>query len=180
MRLIILDRDGVINYESPYYIKKPEEWIPLPGSLEAITALNQAGYTVTVATNQSGIGRKLYNEAILKQIHQKMQHLLQGYGGRVDKIWFCPHAPCDRCNCRKPKPGLLQAIASWYGCALTGIPAIGDSWRDIEVARKVGCTPILVLTGNGEKTLQEHPALAQEIQIFSNLCTAAEAIIHDP
>lgn len=178
MRLIILDRDGVINYESPYYIKNSDEWIPIPGSLEAIAALNQAGYTVTIATNQSGIGRGLYTEAILDQIHQKMQRVLQDLGGRIDKIWYCPHAPSDDCNCRKPQPGLLHAIAAWYGCALTGVPVIGDSWRDIEVARRIGCTPILVLTGNGEQTLEEYPELEKTIQIFPNLLAATEAIIH--
>lgn len=178
MRLVILDRDGVINYDSPHYIKSPEECIFIPKSLEAIAALNRAGYTVTVATNQSGIGRGLYSEVTLQRIHQKIRDALDVYGGQVDKIFYCPHNPSDQCDCRKPKPGLFQAIAAWYGCSLEGIPSIGDSVRDIEVAKNAGCLPILVLTGNGEETLKEHPELFKEIKIFQDLFAVAEALIH--
>lgn len=178
MKLVILDRDGVINYDSPHYIKSPEECIFIPKSLEAIAALNRARYTVTVATNQSGIGRGLYTEAMLGRIHQKIRTALVLHGGQIDKIFYCPHLPDANCGCRKPQPGLFEAIATWYGCSLEGVPAIGDSLRDIEVARKIDSRPILVLTGNGEKTLRENPTLAKEIEVFKDLYTVVEALTY--
>ncbi len=152
MKLIILDRDGVINKDSTDYIKSPEEWQPIPGSLAAIAKLTQAGYTVTVATNQSGVARGYYDLATLARIHQKMQALVTAAGGKIDSIFFCPHGPDDQCLCRKPKPGLFQQIAEHYQISLQGVPAVGDSLRDLEAATAMQCKPYLVLTGNGQST----------------------------
>ncbi len=157
-KLVILDRDGVINYDSDQYVKSADEWIPLPGSLEAIAELNQAGYQVTVATNQSGLARGLFTINDLHAMHQKMMDLLAPMGGRVDSIFFCPHVDADLCNCRKPLPGLMRDIAARYrktGSALplTGVPIVGDSLRDLEAATVLGASPHLVLTGKGQKTV---------------------------
>jgi D-glycero-D-manno-heptose 1,7-bisphosphate phosphatase len=157
-KLVILDRDGVINYDSDQYVKSADEWIPLPGSLEAIAELNQAGYQVTVATNQSGLARGLFTINDLHAMHQKMMDLLAPMGGRVDSIFFCPHVDEDQCNCRKPLPGLMRDIASRYRKAdsampLTGVPIVGDSLRDLEAATVLGASPHLVLTGKGQKTV---------------------------
>jgi D-glycero-D-manno-heptose 1,7-bisphosphate phosphatase len=152
MKLIILDRDGVINYDSDDFIKSPEEWIPIPGSLEAIARLNQAGYRVIVATNQSGIARGLFNVVTLNAIHQKMHTAAQMAGADIDAVFFCPHAADDNCDCRKPKPGMLYEIAKRFNINLKGIPNVGDSLRDLQSGFIAGCTPYLVLTGKGEKT----------------------------
>jgi D-glycero-D-manno-heptose 1,7-bisphosphate phosphatase len=157
-KLVILDRDGVINIDSDQYVKSADEWIPLPGSLEAIAELNQAGYQVTVATNQSGLARGLFTINDLHAMHQKMMDLLAPMGGRVDSIFFCPHVDEDQCNCRKPLPGLMRDIASRYRKAdsampLTGVPIVGDSLRDLEAATVLGASPHLVLTGKGQKTV---------------------------
>jgi D-glycero-D-manno-heptose 1,7-bisphosphate phosphatase len=127
MKLVILDRDGVINHDSDQYIKSPEEWKPIPGSLAAIARLNQAGYRVVVATNQSGVGRGLFETDTLIAIHDKMHKALAQVGGRIDAIFFCPHTNADNCDCRKPKPGMLREIAARFNADLTGVPAIGDS-----------------------------------------------------
>jgi D-glycero-D-manno-heptose 1,7-bisphosphate phosphatase len=153
MKLIILDRDGVINYDSADYIKSPAEWKPIPGSLEAIARLNQAGYHVVVATNQSGIGRGLFDVATLNAIHEKMHKALGLAGGRIDAVFFCPHTQDTDCDCRKPKPGLLEDIAHRFNTELTGVPVIGDSLRDLQAAAAVGAQPVLVLTGKGERTV---------------------------
>ncbi|MFZ0218926.1 MAG: D-glycero-beta-D-manno-heptose 1,7-bisphosphate 7-phosphatase [Candidatus Aquirickettsiella sp.] len=176
---IILDRDGVINFESKDYIKTPEEWLPIPGSLEAIALLSQAGYTIAVATNQSGVGRGFYTEVDLAAIHQKMLDSINALGGKVDKIFYCPHHPDDHCSCRKPGIGLFEQIANYYQLNLSGIMAIGDSLRDIKVALKVGCEPILVLTGNGEQTLLNNRELADEIPVFSDLLSAVRKLLQD-
>jgi D-glycero-D-manno-heptose 1,7-bisphosphate phosphatase len=157
-KLVILDRDGVINIDSDQYVKSADEWIPLPGSLEAIAELNQAGYQVTVATNQSGLARGLFTINDLHAMHQKMMDLLAPMGGRIDSIFFCPHVDEDQCNCRKPLPGLMRDIASRYRKAdsampLTGVPIVGDSLRDLEAATVLGASPHLVLTGKGQKTV---------------------------
>lgn len=152
MKLIILDRDGVINHDSDHFIKSPDEWIPIPGSLEAIARLNQAGYRVIVSTNQSGIARGLFNILTLNAIHQKMHTAAQRVGAHIDAIFFCPHLADDNCDCRKPKPGMLQEIAKRYDVSLKGVPTIGDSLRDLQAGFVSGCTPYLVLTGKGEKT----------------------------
>ncbi|MBL4819821.1 MAG: D-glycero-beta-D-manno-heptose 1,7-bisphosphate 7-phosphatase [Gammaproteobacteria bacterium] len=153
MKLVILDRDGVINEDSDDYIKSPEEWIPIDGSINAICELGRHDFIVVVATNQSGIGRGLFDEYDLARIHQKMCSAIEDAGGFIHGIFFCPHAPHENCNCRKPKTGLLSAIASEFNLSLEGIPFIGDSLKDIEAARSSHCDPILVKTGNGEKTL---------------------------
>lgn len=176
MKLIILDRDGVINYESHEYIKSPNEWIPIPGSLEAIVKLNQAGYTVVVATNQSGVGRGLYTEATLKAIHEKMQTELKKLGGHIDKIFYCPHIPEDQCNCRKPNTGLFEMIAKEYDTSLKDTLAIGDSLRDIQAAKKMGCQAILVRTGNGESVISQNIDL-ENVSVFPDLLSAISAML---
>jgi D-glycero-D-manno-heptose 1,7-bisphosphate phosphatase len=159
-KLVILDRDGVINIDSDQYVKSADEWIPLPGSLEAIAELNQAGYQVTVATNQSGLARGLFTINDLHAMHQKMMDLLAPMGGRVDSIFFCPHVDEDQCNCRKPLPGLMRDIASRYrktdsALPLTGVPIVGDSLRDLEAATVLGASPHLVCTGKGQQTVDK-------------------------
>ena len=159
-KLVILDRDGVINIDSDQYVKSADEWIPLPGSLEAIAELNQAGYQVTVATNQSGLARGLFTINDLHAMHQKMMDLLAPMGGRVDSIFFCPHVDEDQCDCRKPLPGLMRDIASRYrktdsALPLSGVPIVGDSLRDLEAATILGASPHLVLTGKGQKTVDK-------------------------
>jgi D-glycero-D-manno-heptose 1,7-bisphosphate phosphatase len=153
MKLIILDRDGVINHDSDAFIKSPDEWIPIPGSLEAIARLNQAGYRVVVSTNQSGIARGLFNMLTLNAIHQKLHTSAQLVGARIDAVFFCPHAADDNCDCRKPKPGMMQEIAKRFDVSLKGVPTVGDSLRDLQAGFVAGCTPYLVTTGKGQKTL---------------------------
>jgi D-glycero-D-manno-heptose 1,7-bisphosphate phosphatase len=155
MKLIILDRDGVINQDSDNFIKNPDEWIAIPGSLEAIARLNQAGYRVVVATNQSGIARGLFDMSDLNAIHQKMLNRAQLVGASVDAIFFCPHLAEDHCDCRKPQPGMFNEIAKRFDMSLKGVPTVGDSLRDLQAAYAVGCQPILVLTGKGKKTFEK-------------------------
>ena len=176
MKLIILDRDGVINHDSASYIKSPEEWKPIPGSLEAIALLNQAGYRVVVATNQSGIGRGLFDMPTLNAIHGKMHKACALVGARIDAVFFCPHAQDGGCNCRKPKPGLLEEIGRRFNVNLRGVPSIGDSLRDLEASAAVGAQPILVLTGKGQKTRQED-GLPPGTVIYADLAEAVESII---
>ena len=176
MKLVILDRDGVINHDSDQYIKSPDEWRPIPGSLAAIARLNQAGYRVVVATNQSGVGRGLFETDTLIAIHDKMLKALTQVGGRIDAIFFCPHTNADNCDCRKPKPGLFKEIAGRYNVDLTGVPAIGDSLRDLQVAAAVGAQPMLVLTGKGRKT-QDDPALPPGTPVFPDLAAAVAHIV---
>ena len=172
MKLVILDRDGVINQDSDLYIKSPEEWRPIPGSLDAIATLNQWGYRVVVATNQSGIGRGLFEMDTLNAIHEKMTKAVAQAGGRIDSLFYCPHTNADKCTCRKPKAGMLEQIASRYNADLEGVPAIGDSLRDLEAAVAVGAQPILVLTGKGKKT-QADPNLPPNTLVFTDLAAAA-------
>lgn len=176
MKLIILDRDGVINHDSEHYIKSPDEWFPIDGSLEAIVKLNQAGYTVTVATNQSGVGRGLYDLTTLEKIHEKMQNALANLGGKIDRVFFCPHIPDEDCNCRKPKSGMYQQIAQYYNCSLINVPVVGDSLRDMQAAQTEKCHPILVLTGNGGKTLAQNKDL-QGVTVVTDLAAAVDAIL---
>lgn len=150
MKLVILDRDGTINEDSLDYIKSEAEWKPLPGALEAIAKLNHAGWHVVVASNQSGLGRGLFDVAALNAMHAKMHKLLATAGGRVEAIFYCPHAPDQACRCRKPQPGLFEQIGERYGIDLKGVPTVGDSARDIIAGAAVGCEPHLVLTGKGE------------------------------
>lgn len=153
-RPIFLDRDGVINVDSAQFIKSPEEWKPIPGSLEAIARLNQAGYTVVVATNQSGIGRGLFDMATLNAIHDKMHRALTQVGGRIDAVFFCPHTADARCECRKPRPAMLIEAGRRFGVDLASVPCIGDSLRDLQAADAARAQPVLVLTGKGEATLR--------------------------
>lgn len=147
MKLVILDRDGTINEDSAEFVKSPSEWQPLPGALEAIARLNHAGWHVVVATNQSGLGRGLFDVASLNAMHAKMHTMLAAVGGRVDAIFYCPHAPDEGCRCRKPEPGLFEQIAERYGVDIRGMPAVGDALRDLVSAAAAGCEPHLVLTG---------------------------------
>lgn len=176
MKLIILDRDGVINFDSAQFIKSPEEWKPIPGSLEAIARLNQAGYRVVVATNQSGIGRGLFEMDTLNAIHDKMLKVLAQAGGRIEAIFFCPHTGADDCVCRKPKPGMLHEIAARFNADLSGVPAVGDALRDLQAAVAVGAQPLLVRTGKGEKTAAD-PELPPGTLIFADLAAAVSHIL---
>jgi D-glycero-D-manno-heptose 1,7-bisphosphate phosphatase len=176
MNLIILDRDGVINHDSDKYIKNPDEWKPIPGSLEAIARLSQADYRVVVATNQSGVGRGLFDMHTLNAIHDKMHKALMQAGGRIDAIFYCPHAAEANCHCRKPKTGMLEDIATRYNVDLKGVPVVGDSLRDLTAAAKMGAQPILVLTGKGTKT-QAEGGLPEGTQIYPDLEAAVAALL---
>jgi D-glycero-D-manno-heptose 1,7-bisphosphate phosphatase len=175
-KLIVLDRDGVINHDSEQFIKSPDEWIPIPGSLEAIARLNQAGFRAVVATNQSGIGRGLFDIGMLNAIHNKMHRALAQVGGRIEAVFFCPHSGDSQCECRKPRAGMLQEIGRRFGVDMTGVPALGDSLRDLQAAEVVGAQPMLMLTGKGEKTLREGGFPANTV-IFPDLAFAAAALI---
>lgn len=153
--LVILDRDGVINHDSDDYIKSPDEWQPLPGSLEAIARLCRADYTVVVATNQAGVGRGLFSLEMLTRIHRKMASSIRDKGGRLDSIFFCPHSPADQCGCRKPKPGMLLEISDRLSIGLSGVPVVGDSLRDLEAAAAAGAMPVMVKTGRGRLTQEK-------------------------
>lgn len=179
MRLVILDRDGVINHDSDDFIRTPAEWVPIAGSLEAIALLTRAGFTVAVATNQSGIGRGLYDHAALEAIHEKMRRAVADAGGAIDRIVYCPHAPDEGCDCRKPAAGLLRDLGRHYGVALDGVPAIGDTERDLEAARAVGARPILVLTGNGETTQRALAGRGESVETWPNLLDAARALARE-
>lgn len=176
MKLVILDRDGVINYDSASYIKRPEEWKPIPGSLEAMARLTQSGYHVVVASNQSGIARGLFDMATLNAIHDKMHRALGQAGGRIDAVFFCPHADEARCGCRKPKSGLLEEISHRFNVNLKGVPSVGDAQRDLEAAAAVGAQPILVLTGKGERT-REAGAMPPGTLVYADLAGAVKAIL---
>lgn len=172
MKLIIIDRDGVINADSAQFIKRPEEWVPLSGSLEAIARLNQADYRVVIATNQSGIGRGLFDMATLNAMHEKMLRALAQVGGRVDAIFYCPHAADSNCECRKPRPGMFESIGVRFNFALAGVPAVGDSLRDLQAAASVGAQPLLVRTGKGKETVAAGD-LPPGTQIFDDLAQVA-------
>lgn len=176
MKLIILDRDGVINQDSDNFIKSPEEFIPLPGSLEAITKLHKAGYTIAVATNQSGIARGLYSLDTLQQMHDKLAALLSKKGGKVDYIAYCPHGPDDHCNCRKPKPGMYHDIAKHFETSLTGVPVIGDSLRDLLAAKSVNAKPFLVKTGKGQRTIANGEGL-DGVPVYDDLAAVVNELL---
>ena len=177
--LVILDRDGVINQDSDDFVKNVDEWIPLPGSIAAIAALSTAGYTIAVASNQSGIARGLYDEDALEAMHEKFRSLVNDAGGRVDFITVCPHGPDDDCDCRKPKPGLYLQIAAHFDVTLEGVPAIGDSLRDLEAAAAAGAKPILVRTGNGIRSEALLSGALASVPVFDNLAAAANNILLD-
>ena len=175
--LVILDRDGVINRDSKDFVKSTREWQPLPGSIEGIAALSRAGFTVAVASNQSGLARGLFDRGALRAMHRKLRRLVAARGGRVDRIVVCPHGPDDGCSCRKPAPGLYLRLARHYGTALDDTPAIGDSLRDLEAARAAGAIPVLVRTGNGRKTEAALPPGFRNVAVYDDLAAAAAALV---
>ncbi|HEX4858915.1 MAG TPA: D-glycero-beta-D-manno-heptose 1,7-bisphosphate 7-phosphatase [Usitatibacteraceae bacterium] len=177
-KLVILDRDGVINVDSANFIKSPDEWKPIPGSIEAIARLNQNGYRVVVATNQSGIGRGLFDMATLNAINDKMTEMVFRQGGHIDAVFFCPCTAEQQCHCRKPDTGMFEDIAMRYRTGLAGVPTIGDSLRDLQAGVKVGCLPILVLTGKGKKT-QKEGGLPDGTRIYADLAAAVDALIDE-
>jgi len=172
MKLVILDRDGTINHDSDDYIKSPEEWRPIEGSLEAIARLTQAGYRVVVATNQSGLARGLFDTRTLFAIHDLLQRAAGQVGGRIDAFFFCPHAPEAACECRKPQPGMLLEAARRFNVALEEVTMVGDARRDLEAAAAAGAKPVLVLTGQGRKTRDEG-GLPPGTEVFSDLAAFA-------
>jgi D-glycero-D-manno-heptose 1,7-bisphosphate phosphatase len=176
MKLAILDRDGVINFDSDNFIKSPSEWRPIPGSIEAIARLNQHGYRIAVASNQSGIGRGLFDMATLNAINDKMMELVFRQGGRIDAVFFCPHTPSEECNCRKPRTGMFEEIAARFHAELKGVPCIGDSLKDMQAADAVGAQPILVMTGKGAKT-REEGGLPKKTLFFEDLAEASRHLI---
>ena len=178
MKLIILDRDGVINHDSDEFIKTVDEWQPIEGSLQAMGRLYQAGYTLVVATNQSGIARGYFDLETLHAMHRKMDEMLEQHGGKVEAVFYCPHGPKDNCQCRKPATGLFIDIASRYQVALNNVYAIGDSLRDIEAAKEAGAMPILVKTGKGKRSLKA--AVNDELKdvpVYEDLAEVADAIL---
>ena len=172
MKLIILDRDGVINHDSDAYIKSPEEWRALPGSLEALARMSQAGYRVVVATNQAGVARGLFDLATLGAIHTKMHQAVIQAGGRIEAIFFCPHSPDAGCDCRKPKPGMLIEILKRFKVAPRDVFVVGDSLRDLTAAEAAGCVPVLVLTGKGKATFAQG-ALPTATRVRADLAAVA-------
>lgn len=177
MKLIILDRDGVINQDSDNFIKSPDEFIPLPGSLEAIARLKKAGYTIAVATNQSGIARGYYTLDTLQQMHDKLADLLSRLGGKVDYIAYCPHGPDDDCDCRKPKPGMYYDIAKHFDTSLTDVPVIGDSLRDLQAAHTVNAKPYLVRTGKGERTIAKGEGI-EGVPVYDDLAAVVDELLN--
>jgi len=178
LKLIVLDRDGVINEDSDDYVKTLEEWIPIPGSLQAIARLNRAGWTVAVATNQSGLARGMFTPSTLADMHFKMQQLVMEQGGRIDLIVHCPHGPDDGCQCRKPKPGMFRTIAEHFGLAdLKGVPVVGDSHRDLHAGLLLGGKPYLVKTGKGLRTLEG--ALPSGTKVFDDLAAVVDHLLEN-
>jgi len=175
--LVILDRDGVINRDSSSFVKTPAEWVPLPGSIQAIAKLSRAGFRVAVASNQSGLARGLFERKALRAMHRKLRRLVEAEGGTIARIEVCPHGPNDGCSCRKPRPGLLNRLGRRFGVALDGVPMIGDSLRDLEAAMSAGGRPILVRTGNGRKTEAELTGALAKTEVFDDLSAAAAALI---
>lgn len=176
MPLVILDRDGVINHNREDYIKTPQEWEPIPGSLAAIARLNAAGFTVAVVTNQAGIGRQLFDVATLDAIHAKMHQAVAAHGGRIDEVFYCPHPPEIGCACRKPRPGMLHRAVERFTATAAQVPVVGDSLGDLQAAAAIGAQTILVLTGNGKKT-QAQEGIPVNTAVVENLAAAVELII---
>jgi len=183
MKLVILDRDGTLNEDRPDYVKSAAEWVPLPGALNAVARLNHAGWHVVVASNQSGLGRGLFDVSTLNAMHAKMNKLLAAEGGRIDAIFYCPHAPHEGCHCRKPEPGLFEQIAERYGIDLKGVASVGDTARDVTAGLTCGCAPHLVLTGKsaglkGQPLPAAFPANTQvhaDLGAFADFLLAREA-----
>ena len=178
-KLIVLDRDGVINHDSDDYIRSVDDWKPIDGSAEAIARLNDAGYTVAVATNQSGIGRQYLTADELDSIHARMQGHIESAGGCIDAIVYCPHLPDAGCDCRKPSPGLLIQLQDHYDVDMNGVPFIGDSERDLLAAQAVGARPVLVLTGKGRKTLAALRASGESPEVFEDLASAVDSLLQE-
>jgi D-glycero-D-manno-heptose 1,7-bisphosphate phosphatase len=176
VKLVILDRDGVINYDSDQYIKSPAEWRPIPGSIEAIARLHQGGWRIAVATNQSGIGRGLFDMATLNAINDKMMEMVFRQGGRIDALFFCPHTAAESCGCRKPRTGMFEEIAARFHTDLKGVPVVGDSLKDLQAADAVGAQPLLVLTGKGTRTRGEG-AMPRKTLVFESLADAARHLV---
>jgi len=183
VKLVILDRDGTINEDRDDFVKTPDEWVPIPGALEAIARLNHAGWHTVIATNQSGLGRGTFDMATLNAMHTKMNQLLAKQGGRIDAVFFCPHAPEDACGCRKPLPGLFEQIGERFGVALRDVPVVGDSLRDLQAGAAVGCSPHLVRTGKAalldavqlERLLEQVPGT----EVHADLGAFAEHLIRE-
>jgi D-glycero-D-manno-heptose 1,7-bisphosphate phosphatase len=178
-KLVVLDRDGVVNRESSAFVKSPAEWIPIDGSMEAIALLTENGFTVAVASNQSGVGRMLLDRRTLHAIHRKMRRAAGAAGGSIDRIVYCPHLPGDGCDCRKPLPGLLVRLARHYGVSMRGVPVVGDSARDLAAARALDARPVLVLTGNGLKTRDEVESRGMRVECYQDLLAAARALVRE-
>lgn len=176
MKLVILDRDGVINHDSDKFIKSPDEWVPIPGSLEAIARLNREGYKVVIISNQSGVARGLLDTDMLAKIHAKMIESVRAKGGEIEAIFFCPHGPDDGCRCRKPLPGLFEEVADRLKVSLSGVPAVGDNEHDVLAARAVQAQPILVRTGKGRRTARRSKQL-KDTPIYDDLATFADALL---
>jgi D-glycero-D-manno-heptose 1,7-bisphosphate phosphatase len=181
MKLIILDRDGVINHDSPDFIKSPDEWKPIKGSLEAIAKLSQAGFNVVIITNQSGVGRKLFSADMLSQIHVRMIDHIRQHGGKIQSVLFCPHLPEDDCDCRKPKTGLYKELSKRLGVHYMGVYSVGDSQRDLDAAIDAGASPVLVKTGNGKRTLKALKKSSDQkydgTLVFDDLASFANALL---
>ncbi|MEM6985451.1 MAG: D-glycero-beta-D-manno-heptose 1,7-bisphosphate 7-phosphatase [Pseudomonadota bacterium] len=177
MKLVVLDRDGVINVWHPDGVATPDQWEPIAGSLEAIVRLNLSGYRVVVATNQSGIARGLFDLGDLHAVHRKLHNALDSLGGRVDAILYCPHRDGDECDCRKPKPGMLHDVARRLDTELVNVPVVGDALRDMQAAMAVGARPYLVRTGKGATTLAQNPALAQQIEVCNDLAEVVDQLL---
>jgi D-glycero-D-manno-heptose 1,7-bisphosphate phosphatase len=176
-RLVILDRDGVINWDSDLYVKSLVEWVPLPGSIEAIARLSHAGYRIAVASNQSGLARGKLLQHDLDLMHQRLRRLLAERGARIEMIVYCPHGPDDGCACRKPMPGMLLEIGRRMAVDLSGIPFIGDSLGDIGAARAVGARPWIVRTGKGERTLRSGAPELADVRVCDDLAAAVERLL---
>ncbi len=175
MKLVILDRDGTINHDSDDYIKSPAEFRPIPGSLDAIARLTQAGYRIVVATNQSGIARGLFDTSTLISIHDLLQRQAAHAGGRIDAFFFCPHAADSSCGCRKPQPGMLREIGRRFNVSLSDVFMVGDAQRDLDAAAAAGAKPVLVLTGKGEKTKADGK-LPAGTEVFADLAAFAKRL----
>lgn len=176
-RLIFVDRDGVINEDSDSYIKTPAEWVPIPGSVEALARLGHADFRVCVVSNQSGLGRGLFDQDALNGMHRKLRDLLAALGAKIEMIAFCPHLPTDGCSCRKPRPGLLFAVRDRLGLELRGVPFVGDSVSDVLAARAADMRPILVRTGKGESTVRDQGLALGTVEVFPNLTGVVDRLL---
>lgn len=180
-KLIILGRDGILNYFRDDHVKAPEEWKPIPGAMDAVARLNHAGWHAVVATNQSGIGRGMIDMASLNAVHAHMMKVLSSHGGRIDAVFFCPHVPEDHCDCRKPLPGLMKQIGQRYGVALADVPMVCDNPRDLEAAHAAGCRPHLVRSGRAaaldDASLAEWLAVAPDTRVHADLAAFADHLL---